>query len=203
MSAPLYQSSTLHVCKQSWTGAALASLRWCEMTVHDQWCLKGDCLQCRLSMNLHPVCQLLFRLLAKSQPSTKITVLTSVHSLEHFALKSAGHASMEREMQLSAQLEAHFQAYDAQIKQACAKLKVVWGSLELSVDEQAGELTKASQKALDVWSAACTEAERRICAVESSIEDMRREITKTKDLLKLNEARTALEPQRTVGHINT
>ena len=100
-------------------------------------------------------------------------------------------------MQLSAQLEAHFQAYDAQIKQACAKLKVVWGSLELSVDEQAGELTRASQKALDVWSAACTEAERRICAVESSIEDMRREITKKKDLLKLSEARTVLEPRRT------
>jgi len=91
--------------------------------------------------------------------------------------------------QLSAQLEAHYQQYDVVSKQACARLTAVWDMLELSAEEQSAELAKAAQKALEVWAAACTDADRRVDAVRSSIEDMRREVQKTRDALKLGEAR--------------
>ncbi len=91
--------------------------------------------------------------------------------------------------QLSAQLEAHYQQYDVVSKQACARLASVWDMLELSAEEQSAELSKAAQKSLEVWAAACTDADRRVDAVRSSIEDMRREVQKTRDALKLGEAR--------------
>ncbi|KAK9845994.1 hypothetical protein WJX81_007981 [Elliptochloris bilobata] len=65
---------------------------------------------------------------------------------------------------------------------------MVWGSLELSAEEQAAELASASQKALDVWAGAVLDAERRVSLVKSSIEDMRREIKNTQQLLKLSES---------------
>ena len=94
-------------------------------------------------------------------------------------------------MQLSQCLEAHYQEYDARIKQATGQLKLVWASLELSAEEQAAELAAAAQKALDAWGAAVIEAQRRVSAVRSSIEDMRREVQKSRELLKLSEVRAA------------
>ena len=90
-------------------------------------------------------------------------------------------------MQLSQCLEAHYQEYDARIKQATGQLKLVWASLELSAEEQAAELAAAAQKALDAWGNTVVEAQRRVSAVHNSIEDMRREVQKTRELLKLSE----------------